>query len=437
MRVGFAGLSHLGIISSACAASKGFDVVAYDPDAGLCAEVGRGQPPITEPGLAELFAASCGRLQVTSAPDGLRACDLVVLASDVPTDAEHRSDLVGIRRLLDTMQTHTAPEAVLVILSQVPPGFTREAAEALQAASPDRPRRLWYQVETLIFGQAVERGLKPERFIVGCAQPSDPLPDAYAQYLAVFGCPILRMRYESAELAKMAINMLLVSSLSTTNTLSELCEAIGADWTEIAPALALDRRIGPHAYLKPGLGFAGGNLDRDLATISALAQAHGTDIGIVEAWRSNSAHRRQWALTALHREALSQCVHPRIAVWGLAYKAHTASTKHSPAVDLLQSLHPFEVRVYDPCASLDGAAGVDGALRAPSALDACQGADALAIMTPWPEFSQVPLRELKAVMRGRVLVDPFGVLDEAACSAQGFRYARLGTPAREPMMAAA
>ena len=429
MRIGFAGLSHLGIVSSVCAASKGFEVVAYDPDARRCERVGQGVLPIVEPGLPELLAASRSRLRVTSDPALLRACSVVVLASDVPTDAEHRSDLAGIHGLLETLQTHAAPEAALVLLSQVPPGFTRAAADALRAAGPDRPGRLWYQVETLVFGQAVERGLKPERFIIGCAQPNDPLPDAYAEYLAAFGCPRLPMRYESAELAKIAINMFLVSSLSTANTLSELCEAIGADWAEIAPALALDRRIGPHAYLKPGLGVAGGNLDRDLATVSALAHAHGTEAGVVEAWRINSAHRRQWALALLHQEVLSRCEHPRIAVWGLAYKPHTASTTDSPAVDLLRSLHPFDVRVYDPCATLNGEAGAGALRQVPSALEACAGADALAIMTPWPEFSRVPADVLRTAMRGRVIIDPFGVLDAASCNERGFRYARLGQPA--------
>src|SRR3970282_1279053 len=151
----------------------------------------------------------------------------------------------------------------IVVLAQVPPAFTR---------GKQRPGRLlYYQVETLIFGRAVERALQPERYIVGCADPALPLPPAYQGFLQAHGCPILPMRYESAELAKISINMFLVASVSTANTLAELCEKTGAEWSEIVPALKLDKRIGPHSYLAPGLGIAGGNLERDLATVCRFA----------------------------------------------------------------------------------------------------------------------------------------------------------------------
>jgi len=117
---------------------------------------------------------------------------------------------------------------------------------------------LFYQVETLIFGQAVERALAPERVIVGCRDPKAALPEPYSTYLKAFDCPILPMRYESAELSKISINVCLVASIGATNMMAELCEGIGADWSEIVPALRLDRRIGRHAYLAPGLGIAGG-----------------------------------------------------------------------------------------------------------------------------------------------------------------------------------
>src|SRR3546814_8196037 len=117
-------------------------------------------------------------------------------------------------------------------------------------------RSLIYQVETLIFGRAIERALHPERYIVGLADPDMALPAAYEAYLAAHGAPpVLKMRYESAELAKISINMCLVSAVSTANTLAELCERVGADWRAIVPALQLDRRIGPPAYLSAGLGI--------------------------------------------------------------------------------------------------------------------------------------------------------------------------------------
>ena len=156
------------------------------------------------------------------------------------------------------------------------------------------------------------------------------------------------MRFESAELAKISINMCLVSSVSTANTLAELCEKIGADWSEIVPALKLDKRIGHYSYLAPGLGIAGGNLERDLATVCNFADEYGTDAGVVRSWIANSRHRRDWALRTLQAELLSKAKDPVIAVLGLAYKQDTHSIKNSPSLALLEHLKDCQVRVYDP-----------------------------------------------------------------------------------------
>jgi UDPglucose 6-dehydrogenase len=421
--IGFVGLSHLGIVSSIAAAAKGFAVTAYDPDAALCAALEQGRLPLFEPNLAELRAACRDRLRFTADATELRHCDLITLSQDVPTDDGNRSKLGELPERIEEVARLAPPDAVLVILSQVPPGFTRRISNHLRQARPDLT--LHYQVETLIFGRAVERAMQPERFIVGCAEPEAPLSARYAGFLKAFECPILPMRYESAELAKIAINMCLVSSVTTANTLAELSEAIGADWSEIAPALKLDRRIGPHAYLSPGLGVAGGNLERDLVTVRTLAHEHGTDASIVDAWLSNSCSRRDWALRKLHGEVLDRIATPTIAIWGLAYKPDTASTKNSPALALLDALPAFTIRAHDPQVRLPAGA-YPNVRQTESALDACVGADVLVVMTPWAEFGGIGLRELAARMRSRTLIDPFGALDTRKCAELGFAHHRLG-----------
>jgi UDPglucose 6-dehydrogenase len=308
------------------------------------------------------------------------------------------------------------PDAILVILSQVPPGFTRQL--------PRPAAMLFYQVETLIFGRAVERATRPERFIMGCANPDRPLPAPLATYLEAFGCPILPMRYESAELAKIAINCCLVASVSTANTLAELCEKIGADWGEIVPALRLDQRIGAFSYISPGLGIAGGNLERDLATVIRFADQHGTDAGVIRAWVANSRNRRDWVLRLLHRMVLGQA-EPKLALWGLAYKQDTHSTKNSPALALLEALGPYPVLAFDPVVPADRRYHPQLA-GAESALAACEGADVLLIMTPWPEFRVVDPKAIAQRMRGRIVIDPFAVLKPEACMAAGLQHHRLG-----------
>jgi len=415
--IGFAGMTHLGLVSGVAASEKGFRVVCFDPDAKRVGALHERKLPVSEPRLDELVAKNAERLSFSAKAEDLRACDVIYVAPDVPTDDQGASDLGTINALLDRVFDAARDDAVIVVLSQVPPGFTR---------GKQRPGRiLYYQVETLIFGRAVERALEPERYIVGCADPVQPLPQAYRVFLEAHGCPILPMRYESAELAKISINMCLVASVSTANTLAELCEKIGADWSEIVPALKLDRRIGPYAYLAPGLGIAGGNLERDLATVIRFADRLGTDAGVVRAWIANSRHRRDWALRTLQETVLSKVDDPVIGVLGLAYKQDTHSTKNSPSIALLEALKPFQVRVFDPVVPA-AAAPNPRCHGAKTELEACDGADALAVMTPWPQFKRLDPAEIARRLRGKTVLDPYAVLDGAACRAAGLEYHRLG-----------
>ncbi len=240
------------------------------------------------------------------------------------------------------------------------------------------------------------------------------------------------MGYESAELAKVAINFFLVSSVSTTNLFAEVCENIGANWKEIAPALRLDKRIGPHAYLNPGLGIAGGNLERDLVTIKRLAEGSEVDTGMVDAWIHNSLHRRDWLPRTLQRAFQKRGVPAdaaTVAIWGLAYKEHTDSIKNSPSLAFISTIPDCRKQAYDPVVKLSVDSNPKFEQR-DSAIECCQGADALVIPTPWPEFLQVDVKAVRAVMSGSIILDPFGMLDGEIAAAVGFDYYRLGTPPR-------
>lgn len=414
--IGFAGMTHLGLNSGVAAAEKGFDVVCFDSDNERVEALRRGKLHVMEPDLPELLAKNQNRIAFTNAVSDLQKCDVVYVAPDVATDDTGQSDLTTINALYESVHAALRDDTILVVLSQVPPGYTR---------SLDRDKgSLFYQVETLIFGRAMERALFPERFIVGCADPSAKLPLPYETFLKSFDCPILPMRFESAELAKISINMCLVASVTVANTLAELCEAIGADWSEVVPALKLDKRIGTYAYLAPGLGIAGGNLERDLATVCNMADRHETDAGVVRAWIANSAHRKDWAWRTLRTMLLDKSPDANVSVLGLAYKQDTHSTKNSPSLALLSHMTARRVRIYDPVVNAE-AAGAN-AVGAASALDAVQDADAVCIMTPWDEFRSLSPSDLASRMRGNLLLDPYGVVDAHAARTAGLVHVTLG-----------
>lgn len=416
-RIGFVGMTHLGLCSAIAAASKGFKVVGFTPDADLAAALEAGRLPVVEPELDDLLRAYRGNISFTADPAALAACALIYVAPDIPTDDKGASDLTPLITLLDLTFRQAGPDAVIIILSQVSPGFTRTRL------APER--QLFYQVETLIFGRAVERATKPERFILGCADPAAPLPLSLATFLDAFGCPILPMRLESAELAKIAINCCLVASVSTANTLAEICENIGADWSEIVPALRLDRRIGPYSYLVPGLGIAGGNLERDLATVVRLGDEHGAEVGVVRAWQHNSRYRRDWVLRTIHGKVLVIKPEAMLAVLGLSYKENTHSTKNSPSLALLSALTPYPVQTFDPVVA-PKAEWHPRLVGKASALEACDGADALVIMTPWPQFKELAPADIAKRLRGKIVIDPFKCLEGGACRAVGLTHVTLG-----------
>lgn len=421
--VGFAGMTHLGLVSAVAGSQKGIRITCFDPDPVRIEALLRLALPISEPQLDALIAKNAERLLFTTKAADLAACDVVYVAPDVPTDVEGKSDLSPINAMLDLVFDNTREDTAVVVLSQVPPGFTR----ARQRAG----RLLYYQVETLIFGRAVERALYPERYIVGCADPGRPLSRAFAAFLDVHECPVLPMRYESAELAKISINMCLAALVTTANTLAELCEKIGADWSEIVPSLKLDRRIGQHAYLTPGLGIAGGNLERDLATVCNLADRHHTDAGVVRAWIANSTHCKGWAVRTIRSVLLDGRPDATIAIWGLAYKENTHSVKNSPSLETIAHLPGVRLQLHDPLVP-GSAIAHSNAVGATDPLGAASGADALMILTPWPHYRAFAPSKIARVMRGRIVLDPYGILDPQAAATAGLDLYSLG---RRPRLA--
>jgi len=423
--VGFAGMTHLGIVSATAVAAKGFPVICYDADSSLTSALANGSLPIVEPSLPELLATNGSRQRFSDQIAHLSECDIVYIAPDVPTDDTGKSDLTGIRRLIEAVAKVLGPDSIMVILSQVPPGFTRSLRHL-------PPARLYYQVETLVFGRAIERAIQPERYIIGCASPDQPLDKRFSRLLDAFSCPILQMRYESAELAKISINMCLVASISVANTLAELCEKLGADWSEITPALKLDRRIGQYSYLAPGLGIAGGNLERDLATVERLAAEYATDSSIVGAWIQNSRHRRDWAARTIRTALLDSKPEATIAVWGLAYKENTHSIKNSPSVATIAQLKGARVQAHDPSVQ-DSAVGQLKIERFSDPLRAAQDADALMILTPWPEYRDIRPEDIARVLAGRIVIDPYSVLEQKEAEHSKLIHYTLGRPvAQQP-----
>lgn len=426
---GFVGLSHLGIISSIGWASFGGPVIAADLDEGPVEALRRGVLPVHEPSLEDLFGRVRQRMTFSTDFSHLRHCPLVIVARDVPTDEANASDPSVVLRLLDAAVPHLQQDVTLAVMSQVPTGFTRRLAQRIRSERPSLKFGLHYWVETLVFGNAVERYLKPERIIIGCAEPAAPLPPALEAGLRRFACPILPMAYESAELTKTAINLYLCAAVTYANTLSDLCEEVGADWTEMMPALRLDGRIGPAAYIRPGLGIAGGNLERDMVTLRDLCVAHGVDDAFIATMLDYNARRAQWVHRKLAEHLFVHVGHPVVAIWGLAYKKNTRSTRNSMSLRVIRELgDAADLRAYDPVVGA-GEADLQRIKLVADRDEALVGADCLLVLTDWDEFA-VPDSHALRSMRRPLVIDGVGVVDADRADLSGVRLVQMGRPRR-------
>ena len=388
LTIGFIGNSHLAYCSAIAAAEKGegnWNIISYATEHKL--------DSIKEPLFDELKNKNINKLLFSCSLTDIEKCDLVYIAIDVPTDDLGNSDVSSIIQAIALVKKHIKKSGVLIILSQVNPGFTNKISFPKE--------RLFYQVETLIFGKAIVRALNPERYIIGAHNKTRPLPKLYASYLDRFSCPILKMSYESAELAKISINLFLISTVTTTNLLSNICEVIGAEWEDISETLRLDKRIGPYAYLAPGLGISGGNLERDLATIKKIITVKGLDVSYVDSMVNASSKRKNWVLKVFNSLPISEKI--KLGVLGLAYKKDTISIKNSPSIHFLKSIpEKLSPIVFDPEVKSVNSLGF---LKfAKTQQDVVAQSNVLAILTPWDCFSEIDLSNFNGY-----IIDPCGM----------------------------
>jgi UDPglucose 6-dehydrogenase len=417
LTVGYAGMTHLGIVSGTVTALKGLKTICFDDNVELIADIKNGKLPIAEPQLQETIALNSSSQVFTSDPSDLKSCDIIFVSPDVSTDDQGNSSLDNVNSLANIAISHIKKDAILVILCQVPPGFTRQISF--------KKAQLYYQVETLIFGNAIERATSPERIIIGCDEPTVDLPKSYNSFLECFKCPILKIKYESAELSKIAINLCLTSSITVTNVLSEICEKIGADWGEIMPALQLDKRIGKFSYLSPGLGLSGGNLERDLVTVIKLAKEHQTNVDVIKSFIDDSDYRKQWASKIVHSLTSNTSPKLSICIWGLAYKKNTHSIKNSASIATISALKECSFRVYDPAVkSLDQE--FQNLVFSETAFEALDNADILMVLTPWDEFASFDIKEIHERMNSGVIIDPYKMLNHNTDSSPDIDYYTIG-----------
>ena len=417
LSVGFVGLTHLGLNYLAAASKKGIKVTGADLNSKKIDKLNNFIIEHKEPRLKNTIYRNRKNIFFTNNFSSLKECKIVFISQDVETDTRGKGNFNYLRKLINKTIKFINKESLLIILSQVKPGFTR-------SINFDKSR-LYYQVETLIFGNALERALNPERIIIGCDNSKFKVNRFFLHYLKKFNCPIIKMKYESAELTKISINVLLASSITTANVLAQASKEVSADWYEIMPALKLDQRIGKKAYIKPGLGISGGNVERDIASISEILRKNVEQSSFIKSFQKNSQYMKSWVYRILKNEKiLSRKNKYKIGIFGLTYKENTSSIKNSPSIYLLNKLKNIETRIYDPVAKLEKK--IKNCFQVNSMKYLIKSSNVFILMTPWNHFKKI--NNILKIKRNKkiIIIDPYRLIDFNIIQNKYIKYFTIG-----------
>ncbi len=438
MRVTVFGSGYVGLVTGACFAEAGNNVVCVDIDAGKVARLQQGEIPIHEPGLDALVTRNFakGRLRFTTdAAEGIRHGLFQFIAVGTPPEEDGSADLSHVLAVAETIGRHMTEYRVVVDKSTVPVGTADKVRERIDQTLGERGVKIEFDVvsnpEFLKEGAAIGDFMKPDRVVVGTENPRT------AELLKTLYDPFTRNRdrmivmdVRSAELTKYAANAMLATKISFMNEIANLAERVGADIEKVRVGIGSDPRIG-YSFIYPGAGYGGSCFPKDVKALVHSAGEHRFDARLLKAVEAVNKHQKQVLFEKLKSFFGGRLEGRTVAIWGLAFKPNTDDMREAPARDLIESLWRAgaRVRAYDPVAMNEAARlyGIRDDLElcgdAESALD---GADALAIVTEWQEFRSPDFDTIRDKVSSKAIFDGRNLYDPAFVRSFGLRYFGIG-----------
>ncbi len=439
MKLCVVGTGYVGLVSATCFADAGHDVVGLDTDASKVGALESGKVPIYEPELVELLerARESGRIRFTTDyAEGCSGAEVVFICVGTPTGEDGSADVSAVvnsaRAAVDAL---TGP-VLVVIKSTVPVGTNDRLAGEFPGAA-GREVDFASNPEFLKEGAAVEDFLRPDRVVIGVRTraASEVLHELYDPFVRT-GAPVIETDPSSAEMSKYAANGMLACRISFMNEIARLCGALGADVEGVRRIVGADRRVGGK-FLFPGAGYGGSCFPKDVKALAAMGAGVGVQVPVMRAIDETNRLQRGY-LFGRAKAHFGDLRGLRFAVWGLAFKPRTDDVRESPALDLVRELIEAgaEVAAYDPEAEANARDALGKAASrvrfAADRYDALAGADALALVTEWPEFRRPDPARLAEAMKGNVIFDGRNVLDSRALARAGFTVHSVGRPTVKP-----
>jgi len=431
MRIAMIGTGYVGLVTGTCFAESGNDVVCVDIDQAKIDGLRLGKLPIFEPGLKELVLrnAENGNLEfTTNIAEAVSASRIIYLAVGTPPAADGSADLSALKSVVDTIAPHLTDDAIVVTKSTVPVGTNQWIFDRLQ-------ERLGREVdvasnpEFLKEGAAIDDFMKPDRVVVGVRNEAagDVLRELYQPFLRT-DRPFLVMSPASAEFTKYVANALLSTKISFINEMANLCERMGGDINDVRRGIGHDQRIG-FAFLFPGVGYGGSCFPKDVRALASMARDHGLEPRIMDAVDEVNQRQKHVLVNKIDSHFAGNVSGKRFAVWGLAFKPRTDDIREAPALTVLDYLvaQGAIAQVHDPEAmghirDLYG----NKLIYCESAMDALNGADALAINTEWKVYQNPDFAEMRTRMNSHVIFDGRNLYEPERMLRHRFTYHSIG-----------
>ncbi len=432
MRVAMIGTGYVGLVSGACFADFGHEVVCVDKDRSKIERLKRGEIPIFEPGLDDLVAANVrsGRLSFAlDGADAIRAADAVFIAVGTPSRrGDGHADLSYVYAAAEEIAGLIEGFTVVVTKSTVPVGTGDEIERIIRARRPDADFAVVSNPEFLREGAAIEDFKRPDRVVVGTEdERAQAVMRELYRPLNLNETPILFTGRRTSELIKYAANAFLAMKITFINEMADLCEAVGADVQQVARGIGLDKRIGAK-FLHAGPGYGGSCFPKDTLALVRTATDAGAPVRLIETTvQINDARKKAMAgkvAAAMGGDLKGKTV----ALLGLTFKPNTDDMRDAPSLDVAPALIAMgaTVQAFDPEGMDEAARLLDGVVFKDGPYDAVEGAHAVVILTEWDQFRALDLDRVKLLLREPVMVDLRNVYRPEDMRARGFRYVSIG-----------
>lgn len=433
MRISIFGTGYVGLVTGACLAEIGHNVMCVDTNAEKIELLKNGGIPIYEPGLKDVVDTNtaAGRLRFTTdAAEAIAFGKVIFIAVGTPPDEDGSADISAVLSVAGTIADHMDGYRLIVNKSTVPVGSADKVRETI-AARTTHPFDVASNPEFLKEGAAVEDFMRPDRIIIGCASDTaeELLREIYEPFVRQHD-RIIAMDVRSAELTKYAANAMLATKISFMNEMSRVAEAVGADIENVRIGIGSDSRIG-YSFIYPGAGYGGSCFPKDVKALAATARKNNIDPLVIQAVEDVNARQKMVIVDKIVKQ-FGENLNGRIfALWGLAFKPNTDDMREAPSRVIMEALwaRGATVRAFDPEAMEEAARlykGNDQLILTDTALAACEGADALIVVTEWKAFRALDMDGVKERLNAPILFDGRNVYDPVRLREAGFTYHGIG-----------